>query len=60
MAASPAPIAVAEEPPVIEESRVSIILEDGTRATPRLDPDQEERLRYLVDNLVPPSTPRDP
>lgn len=37
--------------------RVRIILEDGTLAEPDLDPELEERLRYLVDNIVPPSDP---
>lgn len=41
----------------LQESRVRIVLEDGTLASPRLDPEQEERLRYLVDNLVPPTDP---
>lgn len=34
---------------------VRIILEDGTLAEPILDPELEERLRYIVDNIVPPS-----
>ena len=36
---------------------VRIILEDGTLARPSLDPELEERLRYIVDNIVPPSDP---
>ena len=36
---------------------VRIILEDGTLAKPSLDPELEERLRYIVDNIVPPSDP---
>jgi len=36
---------------------VRIILEDGTLADPPLDPEMEERLRYLVDNMIPPATP---
>ena len=36
---------------------VRIILEDGTLANPSLDPELEERLRYIVDNIVPPSHP---
>lgn len=36
---------------------VRLILEDGTLAHPSLDPELEERLRYIVDNIVPPSTP---
>ena len=35
---------------------VRLILEDGTLAKPSLDPELEERLRYIVDNIVPPST----
>jgi hypothetical protein len=34
-----------------------IILEDGTLADPPLDLDMEERVRYLVDNMIPPATP---
>ncbi len=40
--------------------RVRIILEDGTLAKPDLDPELEERLRYIVDNIVPPSDPLSP
>ena len=36
---------------------VRLILEDGTLAKPSLDPELEERLRYIVDNIVPPSDP---
>ena len=34
--------------------RVKLILDDGTLATPALDEELEERLRYIVDNIVPP------
>ena len=40
-----------------ETGGVRIILEDGTLAKPSLDPELEERLRYIVDNIVPPSDP---
>lgn len=33
--------------------RVKLILDDGTLATPALDEELEERLRYIVDNIVP-------
>ena len=36
---------------------VRIILQDGTLAKPSLDPELEERLRYIVDNIVSPSSP---
>ncbi len=32
---------------------VRLVLEDGTLAKPSLDPELEERLRYIVDNIVP-------
>jgi hypothetical protein len=35
--------------------RVRLILEDGTLTSPSLDPELEERLRYIVDNIVPPA-----
>lgn len=37
------------------EMKVKLILEDGTMASPGLDPESEERLRYILDNIVPPS-----
>ena len=40
-----------------EGGGVRLILEDGTLAKPSLDPELEERLRYIVDNIVPPSSP---
>jgi len=44
-------------PPLAESNRVRFILADGTAASPPLDPEVEERLRYLVDNIVPPVEP---
>ena len=54
------PAVQSEEPPVALQKGggprgVQLILEDGTLAKPSLDPELEERLRYIVDNIVPPS-----
>ena len=41
-----------------EGGRVKLILDDGTLATPALDEELTERLRYIVDNIVtPPEQP---
>ena len=53
------PVASGEETLTSHEAAspgsVRLILEDGTLANPSLDPELEERLRYIVDNIVPPS-----
>jgi hypothetical protein len=41
-----------------EGTKVRVVLEDGTMASPELDAETEERLRYVVDNLVAP--PQEP
>ena len=41
-----------------EGGRVKLVLDDGTLATPALDEELTERLRYIVDNIVtPPEQP---
>ena len=41
-----------------EGGRVKLVLDDGTLATPELDEELTERLRYIVDNIVtPPEQP---
>ncbi|MFP5353278.1 MAG: hypothetical protein ACLGIB_12050 [Actinomycetota bacterium] len=42
---------------ITDPGRVRFVLEDGTLAEPEIDPEFEERLRYLVDNIVPPTRP---
>ena len=42
---------------ITDPGRVRFVLEDGTLAEPEIDPELEERLRYLVDNIVPPADP---
>ena len=52
-----APAAAGPGPGADGPGGVRLILEDGTLAKPSLDPELEERLRYIVDNIVPPSSP---
>ena len=42
---------------ITDPGRVRFVLEDGSLAEPEIDPELEERLRYLVDNIVPPADP---
>ena len=42
---------------ITDPGRVRFVLEDGSLAEPEIDPELEERLRYLVDNIVPPTDP---
>lgn len=40
-----------------EPGSVRFVLADGTIASPDLDPELEERLKYIVDNIVQPTEP---
>lgn len=53
---SPASARAAPEGPErnAEKAHVKVTLEDGTLRTVSLDPDSEERLGYILDNLMPP------
>lgn len=37
-----------------DPAQVKLMLEDGTLTTASLDADSEERLRYILDNMMPP------
>jgi hypothetical protein len=41
---------------VSDRAPVTLVLEDGSSVSPRLDPDGERRARYLVDNLLSDAT----
>ena len=42
---------------ITDPGRVRFVLEDGSLAEPEIDPEFEERLKYLVDNIVSPKDP---